>query len=75
MPLEKGSSQETISKNISEMEKSGHSHEQSVAAALHEAKDSKAIKMIGDSLRTARGRETRTPRNHRAFRRVQIREE
>ena len=37
LPLEKGSGQEVISRNISEMEKSGHPHEQAVAAAMHEA--------------------------------------
>jgi hypothetical protein len=37
MPLEKGTSKETISKNIEEMQEHGHSHEQSVAAALHTA--------------------------------------
>lgn len=37
MPLEKGSSKATISKNIKEMQKAGHSHKQSVAAALHQA--------------------------------------
>ena len=39
MPLEPGSSQEVISHNIKEMQNHGHSHEQSVAAALHNAKD------------------------------------
>lgn len=37
MPLEKGSSQKTISKNIKEMQKAGHSHKQSVAAAMRQA--------------------------------------
>lgn len=40
MPIEKGSSRSVISHNISEMEASGHPHNQAVAAALHEAKDS-----------------------------------
>jgi hypothetical protein len=37
MPLTKGTSRATISHNIEEMEKSGHPHEQAVAAALHTA--------------------------------------
>ena len=37
MPLEKGSSQEVISKNISEMRKSGHPEKQAVAAAMNNA--------------------------------------
>jgi len=34
MPLEKGSSSETVSKNISEMVESGHPQKQAVAAAM-----------------------------------------
>ena len=37
MPLLPG--KENIGHNISEMEKAGHPHDQSVAAALHEAYD------------------------------------
>lgn len=37
MPLAHGKSEKVISENIREMEASGHSHAQSVAAAMHEA--------------------------------------
>lgn len=36
-PLKKGKSKKVVSENISEMEASGHPHDQSVAAALHTA--------------------------------------
>ena len=39
MPLEKGSSQATISRNISEMRHSGHPQSQAVAAAMREARE------------------------------------
>lgn len=42
MPLSKGKSKETISKNIHEMESSGHPQKQAVAAALNEARKSGA---------------------------------
>lgn len=42
MPLSKGTSRKTIGKNIGEMEKSGHSKSQSIAAALNEARKSGA---------------------------------
>lgn len=42
MPLEKGSSQEVISKNIEELIKSGHSKEQAAAIAYKEAGKSRA---------------------------------
>jgi len=42
MPLKIGKSKKTISKNISEMEKSGHPVKQSIAAALSTARKSGA---------------------------------
>jgi len=42
MPLAHGSSQATISKNISEMSRAGHPHDQAVAAALNIARSGKA---------------------------------
>lgn len=39
MPLEKGKSKATISKNIREMKNSGYSQKVAVAAALHTAYD------------------------------------
>lgn len=41
MPLKKGASQKVISQNIREMQKAGHSHSQSVAAAMRMANQSK----------------------------------
>ena len=43
MPLAHGSSQATISKNISEMSRTGHPHDQAVAAALNIARSGKAL--------------------------------
>lgn len=37
MPLKPGSARATIAKNISEMQKAGHPHDQSVAAAMRSA--------------------------------------
>jgi hypothetical protein len=42
MPLSKGKSKKVIGKNIAEMESSGHSKKQSIAAALSEARKSGA---------------------------------
>jgi hypothetical protein len=50
MPLAHGSSQATISKNISEMSQAGHPHDQAVAAALNVARSKKASGGIPDPL-------------------------
>ena len=42
MPLHKGKSKKVIGENIKEMEKSGHPKNQSVAAALNQARKSGA---------------------------------
>lgn len=42
MPLHKGTSKKVIGENISEMESSGHPHNQAVAASLNEARKSGA---------------------------------
>lgn len=42
MPLKKGASKATISNNIREMMNAGHPHNQAVAAALNEARESGA---------------------------------
>ena len=44
MPLKKGSSKATVSKNISEMVRSGHPQKQAIAAALASARKSKKPK-------------------------------
>lgn len=43
MPLKEGSSREIISENIAEMMNSGHSREQAIAAALHNARKSSGV--------------------------------
>lgn len=48
MPLKKGKSKETVSKNIREMVEAGHPQKQAVAAALNTARHSgKAPKKKG----------------------------
>jgi hypothetical protein len=42
MPLKKGKSKKTIGFNIKEMEAAGHPRQQSVAAALNQARESGA---------------------------------
>ena len=42
MPLKHGKSKKVISKNIAEMEKSGHKPAQAIAASLNEARKSGA---------------------------------
>ena len=44
MPLKKGKSKKTVSSNIREMMKAGHSQKQSVAAAMKTAGKSKSKK-------------------------------
>jgi hypothetical protein len=56
MPLEKGSSKETIGSNIAEMIKSGHPKDQAVAAAMRSAdKSNQDTAMDCDSAQAIRG--------------------
>ena len=48
MPLKKGKSQATISKNIAEMIKAGHPDKQAIAAAMDMAGKSKKSKKCKD---------------------------
>jgi hypothetical protein len=44
VPLSKGTSKKTVSKNIKEMQDAGHPHDQAVAAALRQQRESKRKK-------------------------------
>lgn len=54
MPLQQGNSRAVISKNISEMEHSGHPHDQAIAAALSNARRGKKRKKKRKHKRTVR---------------------
>ncbi len=63
MPLEKGSSPKTISRNIEEMEKAGHPPAQAKAAAEREAHDEyQPIKIRPDGRVAIGGRDYRPKR-------------
>ena len=65
MPLAKGSSKATTSKNIAEMMKAGHPQAQAVAASLSQARKSKKSKGGGSMDTTGRARGKRHGGRHK----------
>ena len=68
MPLQKGSSRSTVSRNISEMVGAGHPQAQAVAASLRQARKSKRTSRKGggnmDNSTRFRGRKGRKHSKH-----------